>query len=168
MNGTELTWGRRLRDARLAAGLSQEEVATRLGVHKVTVSNWEREVNRPRDAQFRRLAELFNTTPQSLHYGEGEGAEVTRFRGEPFTPEVPRGLHGKPLVWLQRFLLELAESGATKEQIDAARDMLTSAEAFAWYAGGLSREPTEEEIVAGMEDIAQAIRLRHRYKEPGA
>lgn len=161
----ELMRGARLRRARLSAGLTQAEAAEALGVHKVTISNWEREVNEPEEANYARLAKLYHTTPSALRYGEGEG-EVTRFRGEPYTPTVPRGLRGKPLVWLHEFLAELARAGATKEQIDAATDVLTNAEAYAFYAGGLEREPSEEEIVEGMKDLATGIRLRHGLPIP--
>ena len=33
--------GQRLKEARLAAGMKQEELAARLGVSRQTISNWE-------------------------------------------------------------------------------------------------------------------------------
>jgi transcriptional regulator with XRE-family HTH domain len=43
------TWGRRIRQARLAAGLDQAELARRLGVGQQLISRWECGYFAPRD-----------------------------------------------------------------------------------------------------------------------
>lgn len=61
-----------LRRAREAAGLQQQEAAERLDVHPVTVSNWERGKNVPRDDALAEIAALYGTTPAALRYGTHE------------------------------------------------------------------------------------------------
>lgn len=56
MNGIERNVGQRLRDARLAAGLTQEKLAERVGVSVQTVSRIERGVQRRTPA--RRVEEI--------------------------------------------------------------------------------------------------------------
>lgn len=58
--------GRRLRQARERVGLSQEEVAEKLGVDRVTVTQWESGRRRPSHDHLIRLAELYRTTTDAL------------------------------------------------------------------------------------------------------
>lgn len=57
---------RRLRRAREAIGLTQDEVAERLQVNRVQVSRWENGV-RPRDDALQQLADLYEVTVEWLH-----------------------------------------------------------------------------------------------------
>lgn len=61
MSANEITptRGTDLADLRRSYGLTQEDVAVRLGVHRVTVSNWERaaQVSAINAAEYRRAAE---------------------------------------------------------------------------------------------------------------
>jgi transcriptional regulator with XRE-family HTH domain len=56
-----MTQGRRFRAARLAAKLTQKQVAKRIRVGKSTVSAWEKGVQFPRRKALRRFARLTNT-----------------------------------------------------------------------------------------------------------
>ncbi len=79
---------RNLRQLREARGWSQLDLALRLGVSQNAVSNWERGVAVPSEANWRRLALLFAVTPPSdmpetapspppdEHYGGGDMAGV--------------------------------------------------------------------------------------------
>jgi transcriptional regulator with XRE-family HTH domain len=52
--------GAKLRDARKAAGLTQQAVAKTLGLHQTTVARWEQGKFEPSLTHGLRLAELYN------------------------------------------------------------------------------------------------------------
>jgi HTH-type transcriptional regulator, cell division transcriptional repressor len=55
-----LLFGERLRDAREAAGMSQQQIASRLGVKAATVNHWETGKKEPRANRLQMLASLLN------------------------------------------------------------------------------------------------------------
>lgn len=69
------TFGDRLADARTAVGLSQAELAERLGVKLVTLEKWENDISEPRANRLSMLAGLLNVSLRWLMTGEGEGLE---------------------------------------------------------------------------------------------
>lgn len=64
------TLGDRLREARVAARLSQEELATLCGVSKATVSDWERGRMNPRVEQLPTLRQTLMTSLDKLICGD--------------------------------------------------------------------------------------------------
>jgi transcriptional regulator with XRE-family HTH domain len=56
----------RLRIARRSVGLTQKQLAEKLGVESITVSRWERGVTSPSLPRLRRIAELTETTVSDL------------------------------------------------------------------------------------------------------
>lgn len=75
--------GKRLRAARMRVGLSQTEVAMRLGKAKQSVSHWERGEWAPEMATLIQLAEVLGVSTATLTdgvEGEAEGATATRRR----------------------------------------------------------------------------------------
>lgn len=77
------TFGDRLTAAREALGLSQEEVARRLGVRLRTIRAWEGDAAEPRGNKLQMLAGLLNVSIRWLLTGAGEGV------AEPGQAEVP-------------------------------------------------------------------------------
>ncbi|MCA1572380.1 MAG: helix-turn-helix domain-containing protein [Chloroflexi bacterium] len=71
-------WGSRIRVARMAAGLSQREVAVALEVDQAIVSRWERGQNVPRVDRQLLLARLLGVNVNDLfsHPEEGENGEA--------------------------------------------------------------------------------------------
>jgi transcriptional regulator with XRE-family HTH domain len=61
--------GRRLRDARERAGLSQEDAATNLDVGRGTVANWEAGRHLPNLIHFRQLLTMYVASPYQILYG---------------------------------------------------------------------------------------------------
>jgi len=55
-----------LRELREARFLTQTEVAAYCSVNVATVSNWERGEQQPRFVLIRKLAEMYQTTPQAI------------------------------------------------------------------------------------------------------
>ena len=70
------TFGDRLQGAREAAGLTQEDLAQRLGVRLTTVQAWEDDMAEPRGSRLQMLAGLLNVSLTWLLTAEGEGLEA--------------------------------------------------------------------------------------------
>lgn len=58
--------GARMMAARIAAGLTQDQVAARLGVTRATLSNWERGTTAPKAAAVVQMASLYNVDIQTI------------------------------------------------------------------------------------------------------
>ena len=71
------TFGDRLAGAREAVGLSQEDLAQRLGVGVKTVERWEDDIREPRANRLQMLSGLLNVSMRWLMTGEGEGIAPT-------------------------------------------------------------------------------------------
>lgn len=69
------TFGDRLAGAREAAGLSQEALATQLGVRLETLQAWEDDVAEPRANRLQMLSGMLNVTLMWLLTGTGEGLD---------------------------------------------------------------------------------------------
>ena len=54
---------------RAASGISQQQLADRLGLHKTTVSHWEHGIAMPSRALLPRVAEIFGVTVDQLLRG---------------------------------------------------------------------------------------------------
>ena len=67
------TFGDRLAGARELAGMTQAELAKRLGVKKKTLDDWENDLRDPRAMRLSMLAGLLNVSLLWLLTGEGDG-----------------------------------------------------------------------------------------------
>ena len=67
------TFGDRLAGAREAAGLTQEDLAQRLGVRLTTLQNWEDDLAEPRGNRLQMLAGMLNVSLAWLLTAEGDG-----------------------------------------------------------------------------------------------
>lgn len=73
---TAATFGDRLAGAREGAGLSQEALATRLGVEVGTLQAWEDDMDEPRANRLQMLAGMLNVSLSWLLTGRGDGPEA--------------------------------------------------------------------------------------------
>ena len=69
------TFGDRVTAAREALGLSQEELAKKLGVKLKTVRGWEYDLSEPRANKLQMMAGLMNVSIMWLLNGEGDGLD---------------------------------------------------------------------------------------------
>lgn len=72
-------WGERIRRARLAAGMTQVQLAAAMGVVQQVVSAWEKGLYGPRDAKRILLARILGTTADDLFAypdANGDGGEA--------------------------------------------------------------------------------------------
>ncbi|MEL6806783.1 MAG: helix-turn-helix transcriptional regulator [Pseudomonadota bacterium] len=67
------TFGDRVAAAREAAGMTQKELAKRLGVRLATMRAWEDDLSEPRANRLSMMAGLLNVSMMWLINGEGEG-----------------------------------------------------------------------------------------------
>lgn len=67
------TFGDRVAGAREAAGMTQAQLARRLGVKKTTLSGWEQDMSEPRANKLSMMAGLLNVSIVWLLTGEGDG-----------------------------------------------------------------------------------------------
>jgi transcriptional regulator with XRE-family HTH domain len=75
-------FGRRLKAAREARELTQQQVAEWFDVNKATVSAWEQGVGVPDALRLRRLAKLYGTSSDALLWEEAESTQAMRFAAQ--------------------------------------------------------------------------------------
>lgn len=86
------TFGDRLAGAREAAGLTQEELAQRLGVRLATLQNWEEDLAEPRGNRLQMLAGMLNVSLAWLLTAEGDGLADPNESAPPLTGEAEAAL----------------------------------------------------------------------------
>ena len=69
------TFGDRVAAARDTAGMTQQQLAKRLGVKAATLKAWEDDISEPRANRLSMLAGLLNVSITWLINGEGEGVD---------------------------------------------------------------------------------------------
>lgn len=72
----QATFGDRLAGAREAAGLSQKDLARKLGIKLSTLRNWEDDLNEPRANKLQMAAGVLGVSIRWLLTGEGDGPEA--------------------------------------------------------------------------------------------
>lgn len=70
------TFGDRVAGAREQAGMSQKQLAKRLGVRLATLRAWEDDLSEPRANRLSMMAGLLNVSMMWLINGEGEGLDA--------------------------------------------------------------------------------------------
>lgn len=117
------TFGDRLTLAREAQGMSQEDLARRLGIRLQTLKNWEDDRSEPRANRLQMLAGVLGISMVWLLTGEGEGgpslrareertvsAELSALLNEIRELRVANSKANNRLARLERRLREMAES----------------------------------------------------------
>jgi transcriptional regulator with XRE-family HTH domain len=103
------TFGDRLAAARSAAGMSQKELAKRLGIRVASLRGWEDDVAEPRANRLSMIAGLLNVSVMWLINGEGEGPDAPL--DSPSLDEAARDV--------------LAEIAQTRAELKARADKLS-------------------------------------------
>lgn len=81
------TFGDRVAGAREQAGMTQKQLAKRLGVRLATLRAWEDDLSEPRANRLSMMAGLLNVSMMWLINGEGEGLDAP-LAEEPLTPDM--------------------------------------------------------------------------------
>ena len=69
-------FGDRIRDARKAAGLTQRQLADRLGVSNTSISNWEKGLSRPDADMIQKLCSYLSLQPNYFYGTENAPADA--------------------------------------------------------------------------------------------
>jgi transcriptional regulator with XRE-family HTH domain len=80
----ESTLGQRLRKARIAAGLSQEDVGDGLGVTRSAISQWEKEQTTPGSDKLVAAAEMLGVDIEWLRHGVGRGPRKVKLKNNNY------------------------------------------------------------------------------------
>jgi transcriptional regulator with XRE-family HTH domain len=179
--------------ARERANMTQVEAAKAVGIHPMTLSEWERGASRVDGEKLPMLLRLYRVTLEEigmLSQSAGRGTSATdasetstdqRVGEAKAVRERPRGTYGgevmftsptaaqKGRTWMEQFLLELAEAGAPQEFIDSSRRLLLNAANYEHgfgAAAGSRDEMEDEEKLRHMQALAVGIRaaLKERLK----
>ncbi|WP_299663755.1 helix-turn-helix domain-containing protein [uncultured Ruegeria sp.] len=75
------TFGDRVAGAREVAGMTQTQLARRLGVKKATITAWEDDLSEPRANKLSMMAGMLNVSIMWLLTGEGDGTDATALDG---------------------------------------------------------------------------------------
>ena len=79
-------FGEKIRAARKAAGMTQKQLAQRLGVSNTSVSNWEKDLSRPDADMIQLLCGILGLSPNAF-YGAGEGISAPSQPGRQVTDD---------------------------------------------------------------------------------
>ena len=80
------TFGDRVAGAREQAGMTQKDLAKRLGVRLATLRAWEDDLSEPRANRLSMMAGLLNVSMMWLINGEGEGLDAPT--DDPMSPDL--------------------------------------------------------------------------------
>jgi len=106
------TFGDRLAGAREQAGMTQEQLAERLGVKLSTIRKWEEDLSEPRVNRLSMLSGLLNVSFRWLLNGEGPGVDAPR---EKAAEDGNLNNAIDELRHLQRMALEMSDRMVTLE-----------------------------------------------------
>ncbi len=167
--------GKAIRLARRSANLSQGELADAVGVHRPTVSAWEREANTPTRANVEDVARALAMTVESLELlseeiarGEVAGAPAPRRRsgGEKASIYSARSRPRLPPRAYQAVFehcITLEGAGVPEDLIDEARRLMSD-DTFNTLNKGQTDSRTESDWMKDIEAAWVFIRDRLRAK----
>ncbi len=158
MPDTQQISARRLRRRRIELGLTQIELAARIGVNNVTVSRWEAGTFRVSRTRLREVAEALDTLPELLLLAPEDAPSVESPRSGSEPESVSRS-------WLYALLSDLASEGATPRQLDAAHALFLSVEMQRFLDASVDTPVRREPILA---DLASAARRAFARETPSA
>ncbi|MEX0305455.1 MAG: helix-turn-helix domain-containing protein [Leisingera sp.] len=117
------TFGDRVAAAREAAGMSQAQLARRLGIKKATLTGWEQDLSEPRANKLTMLAGVLNVSMSWLLTGEGEGMS------EPASGDVDLGDFSSILKELRELRGEMRTNAERAARLEKKlRNLLQAAE----------------------------------------
>ncbi len=107
------TFGDRLAAAREAAGLTQKDLAQRVGIKTGTLRNWEGDLSEPRANRVSILAGILGVSLRWLLMGEGEGVSPPGDEGGEMAPDM-----SSVLTELRSVRAQMSQSSARLAQLE--------------------------------------------------
>jgi transcriptional regulator with XRE-family HTH domain len=123
---SEISVGGRIKFRRRAMGLTQAQLAQRVGVHLVTLARYEAGRIQIGERKLRELSEALQTTPAALIGGAPARNHAATPAGAAFPDAPPRTRRLAPRVYelVHGYLARLEAAGCTPEQIDEAERLM--------------------------------------------
>ena len=112
------TLGRRIQEARKAAGLSQESLGERLGVSRQAVSKWEADTSVPELENLIAMSRIFGVTIGALLGVEPEAAEEP---SEDGAPEAPGAEAASPAPPGELTVISMIDPSSSASRLAASR-----------------------------------------------
>ncbi len=160
--------GARIREYREAAQLTQEQLATELGVSGVSVSTWERGIYTPSKANLKKVAGILGTSEAMLRYGEvsysagHSGPESPRASGTLQDHRNATGrfdLRPEPYKRVFGYLEQMRAAGMPEPAIDEARRYLVDSN-FGRINKRDYRERSDDEVIMDIDAMWAALKIR--------
>ena len=163
---------------RRAVGLSQKQLAERIGIHEVTLSEWERGLRAPNASKLARvahalglvLAELLAIADNRLPVGNlllemmkvGDAAVdfVTPLKGEDDTARAVFGLPGDAYRLREQMLEDLSRDGADRDELNFFRHLLSGPSIRRTLREAEGTPPTDKRVIERMRTVVKRIRPR--------
>ena len=122
-----MTIGKAIREQRERKGLSQAELAERVGVSRVSVVAWEGDRAMPSDERLARLAEFFGVPEPSLRYPDDPGYALSREQLRALDPQGDSLLLMPPAFYEIAYglLAAMGRAGISRAAVDKAEVFLT-------------------------------------------
>jgi transcriptional regulator with XRE-family HTH domain len=134
-----------------AAGISRQTLSTAMN-------------GRITPAVAEKIAAALNVSGADVIGSDAPARVVRESPLEDYAPPVMQGLPLAIRVWIQEFLLEVTKAGATEQEVDAARKLLTSPELHTVWTGGQPRDLSEEEWLMGLRASGDFIRAEMKKR----
>lgn len=148
---------------RLEPALTQAALGAQMGRTRITVHNWEAGKSTPSYADRLLLAALLHLDVVQLNkLADLDVIDGPVIEDAPTVPSVTAtGLPLSARIWVQRFLANLTENGASEVEVETARGLLSAPALSSFLQGGTVRAAklTDAEVVQALEAIGEgAIR----------
>lgn len=165
MESNVATIGERIREKRKELGLTQKQLADKLGVRYQTVQAWELNARNPKPETVKKFAEALDVSANWLIYGEGDPDQISLLDLDAFEGEL------KKAVRKGNGVVELSESSA-KKILDDLQNILDDAleeadwqELFRLYQG-LNREG-QRVALERLDELAQLPKYQRQPAQEG-
>lgn len=158
----------RLREFRKKSGLTQTDVAGRLGLHYMTVSAWERGVSIPSDDNFDQLSALYGVPVAELRYGPGEMSSPGVISGSSQRRDDSR-VRSQPMrVAMHSLLAELAPILTEEDEIFVRDTFARAEQSIMPHGGHEAREPSASDLETEANAVTVGLRAwaneRHKRR----
>ena len=159
------TIGERIRHRRKELGMTQKQLADKLGVRYQTVQAWELNARNPKPETVKKFAEALDVSANWLIYGEGNPDQISLLDLDAFEGEL------KKAVRKGNGAVELSESSA-KKILDGLQNILDDSledadwqELFRLYQG-LNREG-QRVALERLDELAQLPKYQRQPAQEG-
>lgn len=154
--------GARIKALREERGLTQGQLAERIGAAEVTVGTWERGISMPGEDNFPKLAKVLKTTEPALRYGAVSEARQATIAPETHTNPIGRyELRPRPYTRVYEYLEKMRAAGMPETAVDEARRYLVESN-FGQMNKRDYRVRDDDEVITDIDAMWAALKIRFK------